>query len=295
MALLSNKQKGILSLVVAAFGFSTMALLVKLTDNRVPTIQMILFRNSASMILSFILIIITKQRIFGKRQHQKYLLLRSLFGTVGMLLFFYSITNIVVLSDSTMLNKLSSFFLIIFSALFLKEKIKTYQFVAMVVAFIGSIFIIKPTMQFDLLPYTASILGSILAGAAYTMLRFLGNKEHYLTIVFYFSMFSALSITLVTFFVLSPLGIYSFKAMTLLDTLLLIGVGLLATIGQFGTTLAYKYAPANEISLFTYTNVFFSALYTYFIFNTTIDIYSFIGYVFIFSAAYYMFTKKGKD
>lgn len=43
-----------------------------------------------------------------------------------------------------MLNKLSPFFAIIFSYFLLKEKIKPYQLICVIVAFIGALFILRP-------------------------------------------------------------------------------------------------------------------------------------------------------
>ena len=45
------------------------------------------------------------------------LLLRSTFGTIGILCNFYAVDHLLV-SDASMLNKLSPFFVIIFSSLF---------------------------------------------------------------------------------------------------------------------------------------------------------------------------------
>ena len=50
----------------------------------------------------------------------KFLILRALFGTIGILGNFYAIDHLV-LSDANMLNKMSPFFVILFSYLILKE------------------------------------------------------------------------------------------------------------------------------------------------------------------------------
>lgn len=291
MANRSDKAKGIVSLIVAAFGFAVMSMFVKLTDGRVPTIQMVLFRNAISMIVAFTMVVIHKERFYGKRENQRLLLMRSFFGTIGMLLFFYSISNLNI-ADANMLNKLSTFFLILFSAIFLSEKVKTYQVVAIVVAFLGSLLIIKPSFDFVAFPYITSVLAAMFAGAAYTVLRALGEREQYYTIVLYFSTFSVVTLSLGTIFILQPLDIFHFVPMNSIDIYYLIAAGFFATIGQFGTTLAYKFAPARDISIFNYTNVIFAALISMFVFQTIPDIYSVIGYVVIFTAAYYMFKKK---
>jgi drug/metabolite transporter (DMT)-like permease len=286
---MNQKTKGILALVIAALGFALMSVFVKLVDNSIPVTQKVLFRNGISVLISFTMVVLHKSSFYGKKNSQPLLLLRSTFGTIGMLLFFYSISALPI-SDANMLNKLSTFFLIIFSALFLKEKVRPYQILMIVLAFIGSLFIIKPSLSIDLFPYITSIVAAMFAGAAYTVLRALGKKEEYYTVVLYFSSFSVISITLLMLVINAPL--FNFVAMTKMEWIYLTLAGVFATLGQFGTTLAYKYAPANEISIFNYTNVVFASIFGLMFFDTIPDGYSLIGYIIIFSAALYMFLKK---
>lgn len=118
---MNNKVKGIIAITIAALGFALMSLFVKFTSNDIPSTQKVLFRNGISLIIALFMVIKHRASLFGKKENQPTLLLRSAFGTLGMLLFFYSIDQLP-LGDANMLNKLSTFFLIIFSALFLKEK-----------------------------------------------------------------------------------------------------------------------------------------------------------------------------
>ncbi|WP_258871475.1 DMT family transporter, partial [Halobacillus trueperi] len=189
---MSNRNKGIILLLISAFGFSMMAALVKLSGD-VPTVQKTLFRNLVSAIIAFGFVMYNKERLFGKKENQKLLLSRSALGTIGMVLFFYAIDNLV-LSDADMLNKLSPFLLIIFSAIFLKEKARLYQIIAIIVAFIGTLFIIKPAFSVEFIPYLAGIFSAVFAAGAYTLLRVLGDKEKFYTIVFYFSFFTTVTL-----------------------------------------------------------------------------------------------------
>src|SRR5699024_8999075 len=136
--IMNNTMKGILLLLLAAFGFSMMAAFVKLAGD-LPSIQKTFFRNLISAIIAFGFVIYHKERLFGKKENQLVLLLRAGFGTLGIVCFFYAIDHLV-LSDADMLNKLSPFLLIIFSAIFLKEKAKPFQIVTIVIAFIGMLF-----------------------------------------------------------------------------------------------------------------------------------------------------------
>lgn len=281
---LSDRNKGIVFIILSAFGFAMMSAFIKLSGD-LPSIQKTFFRNLVSCIIAFSLILKYKESAFGNKENRKILILRSIFGTLGIILNFYAIDRLV-LSDANMLNKLSPFFVIIFSAVFLKEKIKSNQATAVIIAFIGALFIIKPTLNFAIIPYVAGILGAIFAAAAYTCLRVLGGKEKFYTVVFFFSLFSTVSIF--------PFAIMAYKSMTIIQFVYLVLGGVFASIGQFGVTLAYKYAPAKEISIFDYSNIIFSAIISILVFNVIPDKYSFIGYIIIFSASYYMFLNNKK-
>ncbi|WP_064093990.1 DMT family transporter [Rossellomorea aquimaris] len=282
---MSNRNKGIILLLLSAFGFSMMAAFVKLSGD-VPTIQKTFFRNVISALIAFGFVKFYKERLFGKGENQKYLLLRSSLGTVGMVLFFYAIDNLV-LSDADMLNKLSPFLTILFSAIFLKERARFFQIVAMIIAFIGTLFIIKPQFSYETIPYLAGVLSAVFAAGAYTVLRVLGDKEKFYTVVFYFSFFTTMT--------LLPFVIAFYEPMSLKQWIYLLSAGVFATVGQFGITMAYKFAPAKEISIFFYSTVVYSAIISITLFGQVPDIFSIIGYITIFSASFYMFWKNNKS
>ncbi|HEY4578767.1 MAG TPA: DMT family transporter, partial [Savagea sp.] len=223
--------------------------------------------------------------LFGKKENQKLLLWRSIFGTLGIIFLFYAIDHLV-LSDADMLNKLSPFLVILFSAIFLKERVLPYQMVTIGFAFLGMLFIIKPSFSVDFIPYGVGVLSAVFAAAAYTLLRVLGSKEKFYTVVFYFSFFSTV--------VLLPFLIFFYEPMTGQQLLYLLLAGLFATVGQFGITLAYKYAPARDISIFSYATVVFTTMLSFTIFGEGPDKYSLIGYVMILSAMTYMFFRGRK-
>ncbi|GAA0223366.1 DMT family transporter [Metaclostridioides mangenotii] len=280
----SDRVKGIIFITASALGFALMSAFVKLAGD-LPNFQKVFFRNLVSATVALYLIMKHKGSMTGKKENRKLLIYRSLFGTLGVIFSFYAIDKLV-LSDANMINKLSPFLVIILSALFLKEKINAKQIISLVVAFIGSLFIIKPTFSVDLVPYIVAILGALFAGAAYTCLRVLRDKEEYYTIVFFFSVFS-----LVTTF---PAFILVYKSMTWLQLVYLLLAGAFASLGQFGITLAYKYAPAKEISIFDYTNIIFSAILSILLFNQFPDTLSLLGYLIVFIASFYMFLYNKK-
>ena len=72
--------------------------------------------------------------------------MRSIFGTMGVLCNFYAVDHLV-LADASILNKMSPFFTVLFSWLILKEKVMPIQLSLIFGAFLGSIFVVKPTFS----------------------------------------------------------------------------------------------------------------------------------------------------
>lgn len=281
MPKIGQKTKGIIYIVVAAFGFSVMSLFVKLAGD-LPAFQKAFFRNFIALI--FITVMMLRENIgfAPKKENIPGLLGRSLCGTLGLLCNFYALGTLN-LSDANMLNKLSPFFAIIFSIFLLREKPTAAQVLGVAVAFGGSLLIIKPGFaDAQLIPALAGVLGGLGAGAAYTFVRKLGKKgENSKRIVFYFSAFSCL-------FCL-PFLIVRYKSMTFLQTLYLIFAGTFACVGQLGITKAYLCAPAKEISVYDYTQVIFASLLGFFVFGDLPDIWSVLGYILICGAGVAMF------
>lgn len=281
MPKIGRKTKGIIYIIVAAFGFSVMSLFVKLSGD-LPAFQKAFFRNFIALIFITAMMLREKIGFLPEKSNIPALLGRSFFGTLGLLCNFYALGQLN-LSDANMLNKLSPFFAIIFSVFLLKEKPNVIQLLGVTVAFIGSVLIIKP--GFDnprVIPAIAGVLGGMGAGAAYTFVRKLGeNGENSKRIVFYFSAFSCLFCV--------PFMIAEYEPMTAVQTLFLVLAGTFACVGQLGITKAYLCAPAKEISVYDYTQVVFAAILGFFVFGDLPDLLSVGGYILICGAGIAMF------
>ena len=249
---MNKKYKGIIYIVLSALCFAFMNTFVRLAGD-LPSVQKSFFRNFVALIFAAMVLKKSGIGFSFKKENLKLLTLRSLCGTIGILCNFYAIDRLV-LADASMLNKMSPFFAILFSFFLLREKVDFIQVVSVLGAFVGSIFIIKPSFSnAALIPSMAGFIGGMAAGAAYTFVRILGQKGvKGPFIVFFFSAFSCL-VTL-------PMFIFNFQPMTALQVCYLLLAGLAAAGGQFTITAAYFYAPAKEISVYDYSQIIFSAL-----------------------------------
>lgn len=273
----NNILKGILCIIIAGFGFALMSLFVKLSGD-LPSMQKGFFRNIIAVFISSILLIKHWKVINIPRNNTGWLVLisRSVFGTIGLVLNFYAISHIS-LADSSIIQKLSPFIIIILSYIFFKEEITKFQVFAIIIAFIGITLIIKPSGNNIIsMGALAALLGALCAGIAYTCVRYLGT--HNISgefIIFFFSSLSSL--------MLLPYLILDYRTMTYYQLLMLLLAGISATIGQYGVTFAYKFAAAKNISVFDYSQVLFSGIFGYMFFGEFPDFQSLIGYIIVIS------------
>lgn len=275
---MTDRQKSIAAMVVSTLGFSLMGMFVKLAGD-IPSTQKLIFRCITIMTVSLILM-----RREGTRlrdiKHHKWMLLRSILGTCGIICNYYAIDQLI-LSDFNIIFRLTTMILLLTSWIFLKERVSRERLFAIGVAFIGVVLVVKPAFSLEFVPYLAAIAGTVFAALAYTTIRVLGQKEHYLAIVFYFAA--------TTFVVILPHVAMNFEPMTIYQLAYVILAGLCAAVGQFGVTVAYKLAPAKEVSIYNYLGVVFSAGLSIMVFAQFPDGFSILGYMIIFGASYYMY------
>lgn len=287
----SDTTKGILFLICSAFFFALMAVFVKLSGD-ISFVQKAFFRNAVAFLIAAggtfgdirakgkSVIIIPKGALL-------FLILRAIAGSVGIFGNFYAIDRIV-LADATILNKMAPFFTLIFSFIIIGEKIKPIPLICVIVAFLGSILIVKPSFNFtQMLPTGAAFMGGVGAGLAYASVRKLSYLKCNGKIIILF--FSAFSMTLSV-----PYMIVNFNPMSFFQILMLVFAGICAAGGQFSVTAAYYHAPPNKISIYDYTQILFSMIFGFFFFGQIPDFLSLTGYFIIIAMAVlnFIYTKK---
>lgn len=276
--------KGIVLIILSSLCFAVMTLFVKCAGD-LPAVQKSFFRNLVSFFFAGVMLLKNKEDFRMPKASVPDLLLRAIFGTAAVLMYFYAVDHLV-LSDATALNKMSPFFTILFSYLILKEKITKFQAFAVLAAFAGSMFVVKPSFSnISLFPATLGLLSGILAGIAYVMVRKLSERGvNSRFVVFFFSAFSCV--------VLLPFLIFDYHPMGLDQLGFLLLAGLFAGGGQFAVTAAYFNAPARDISLYSFSEIIFSSVLGLLVFGQLPDHWSMFGYLVIFAMAALVYLHK---
>lgn len=287
---MENKKrltKAIIFIIISAFCFAVMNLCVSMSGD-IPVIQKTFFRNLFAMIIAGGAMIKNRHYIIPKKGEAFGVFARAAAGFLGMLGNFYALSALRV-ADASLLNKMSPFFAIVFSAILLREIPNKIQIICIVTAFAGAMFVLKPGFQSaGILPACAGFAGGACAGLAYTFVRKLtskGTDGYY--IVFFFSAFSTICA--------APALIFDYSPMTTAQLLFLIGAGVAAAGGQFAITACYSYAPAREVSIYDYTQIIFAGMLGFLFKSEIPDVFSFIGYFIIIGAALAMFLYNNKQ
>ena len=276
MKISSQKNQGILYIILAGFFFALMTFFVRISGD-LPTMQKAFFRNAVAAVFAISMLARSADGFKIKKTSWPALFMRCACGTAGLICNFYAIDRLNI-ADANILNKMSPFFAIIASYFILKEKANKVEWLCVAVAFTGALFVVKPSFQMEFIYAVIGLLGGLGAGIAYTYVRKLGKQgERGPVIVMCFSVFSCL----VTF----PFLLFQFKPMSGRQLLYLLLAGTCAAGGQLSITAAYTKAPAKEISVYDYTQVIFAALLGFLFFGQIPDWISVCGYVLIIGSA----------
>ena len=205
-----------------------------------------------------------------------------------MMAMFYTY-KVMLLTDAITIHNLSPFFTFFLAGIFLKEKLHLRQLPFFICAFLGALLVIKPGLRLDILPALIALVAAICVAVSYISLRHLRLTDHYLVIINYFSYI----IGLVSLIIL--LLQQSFQLPSLSDCLVLILLGGIGLFAQIAVTKAYQLAPANLVSLYTYSQIIFASVFGLLFFKEIPDIFSIIGASFIIISGYLNYRFKSNN
>lgn len=279
---MTDRVKGVVSIVISAFGFALMAMLIRLCDTAgepVSAFQKSFLRNAVSAVVALsVLAANLREGLVGARFTPS-LGFRCVFGAVGIVANYHALSHINIAEGQT-LNKTAQFFTVIIAWLCFGERPRLRQIAAVAIAFAGVLLITRPGFaRSECAALWIGLLGGLAAGAAYACTRRLAVlKVPVRFVVAVFSCFAMLSC--VPFLCLS-----GWDAMNAAQCLIIAAAGVAALVGQYGITAAYRFARAGELAAWDYTNILFTLLFGYFCFGQIPDPFAFAGMAMIVAAA----------
>ena len=178
---------------------------------------------------------------------------RSIFGTVASFCFFFSVTSPrIPLGDAITLGATGPIFVALLSGPVLGEKVGRHIFLAVGLAFLGVLAVVKPSFQSAGDVAVIASVGALAYALALLWLRKIGPNESTEAIVLHFSLVAAvanLAVSIPVWVTPDPTG-----------WLLLLGTGITGGIGQVAMTRAYALTRAAPLSTLTYLSIAFTYL-----------------------------------
>ena len=251
-------------MLLAAFAFAWMNLFAKYLDNFHP-LQVVFFRAIGTFIFIFPYMLVKKIPVLGENRF--WLGLRGVLSFASVALFFYVLQRIP-LGSAVALRYTAPIFSVLLAYFFLKEKVKKWQWVALLVSLSGAFVMKGVDFRIDTLSFIMILVSSILVGAVFTIVRYLGDKEHYLTIINYFMVVSILG---------SLVSINNWRMPVNKEWLYVCAIGVLGMIGQILMTRAFQKADTSTVAPLKYMELVYALLFGFFLFSESYDILPILG------------------
>jgi drug/metabolite transporter (DMT)-like permease len=241
-------SRGVLYVAASAFGFSVMAMLVKLASARLPTGEIVFARALITLGISYALVRRAGVSPWGNQRLS--LMLRGLLGFGGLTGYYIAIVRLP-LADATVLQNAVPLLTTVLAWWLLDEDIGWPTAFAIACGIVGVTLIVRPTGDgLDPLGVGAGLGAVTCSSIAYVTVRKLVRTEHPLVIVFYFP--------LVATPLALPWALTSFVMPQPIDWLLLVAIAAATQVGQVFLTRALAIERASRATTGGYLQVVFA-------------------------------------
>ena len=200
--------------------------------------------------------------------------IRGIVGVTSMGLGFFALSRLPY-PEWISLSYGAPLLTVVFAAIFLKEVVRAYRWVAVLVGLCGIVIVAAPNF---------SLSSGDMAAIAMIQVRRLVAHEKTATIVVYFSMTCSI-IALVTL----PFG---WVVPDGRQAVLLVGAGLCGGVGQLLLTACYRYADTSTIAPFEYTSMIAAVVIGYTVFNEEVTATTLLGAFIVISAGLFIIFRE---
>ncbi len=268
---------GLRYMVLAAFFFSLMGLLVKLTGRRLPPSELVLARSVVALVLTYGMLRHAAVSPWGRRKGL--LFFRGLAGFFGLLCVFYALTRLP-LADATVIQYTNPVFTALLAALFLREALTKRDVLGLLLSLTGVVLVAQPGFLFgesayslDLVAVLVALAGAVFSAIAYVSVRKLRETEHHLVVVWYFPLVAApASVPVMWGDAIWPTG-WEWPA--------LLGIGICTQIAQVYLTRGLHTEKAGRAMSMSYVQIVFAALWGLFFFDEVPDPLTILGAILV--------------
>lgn len=278
----STIGSGIAFMLVAVGIFTTMDALIKWLATAYPVLEIVFFRSVFAFIPLMPLIArggsaaIRTQRPLGQAG-------RALTGLVATFGYFYCYRT-MPLADVFGIAFAAPIFVTALSVPLLGERVGIRRWSAVAVGFLGVLIMVRPDTGIVGVSAWVALFATSLYALAQIFIRDLGKTDSTVCIVFYATLTMAIaSAAAMPLLWVTP---------TLVDTIILIMIGVLGGLGQLAFTRAFRLAPASVVSPFDYTGIVYAGLIGYVVWHDVPTVTFLIGACVVIASGLYILHRE---
>ena len=276
----SKKYLGVYYMLLAAAFFSVMSGFAKMLKPGFTAPQLVFYRNLIGLlVLSFSFIKKPARQSGGKLG---LLIFRGIMGTMALYTLLFNILHISLGAAMTY-NTVNTLYIALLSGWLFREKLSPLAWTCVLAGFLGVMLIYRPSMDFHWKYHLIGLLHGLFSAFAYLSIGRL-NKYYDTRVIVLSFLSSGLLLPLLSSLIgwtfslpADELFITYLKLPDFSESLLLVGLGITALLGQFYVTKAYSNDKAGIVAAIGYSNIIFSLAIGIFLGDSWPDGIMFLG------------------
>ena len=217
------------------------------------------------------------------RRALKLFALRGAVHTLGVMSWFYAMTQITI-AEVTAMNYLNPIYVTILAAIFLGERLALRRIMAVVMAFCGALIILRPGFREISPGHIAMMFTAVVFAVGYLIAKIMADETSPAVVV------GMLSVTVTIG--LAPFAWAVWVPPTLEQLGWLFLVAVFATAGHFTMTMAFKAAPLTVTQPITFLQLVWATLLGALAFGEPADIWVILGGAMIIAAISYITLRE---
>lgn len=256
-----------------------------LTDSGVHPLQIVFYRSFFGLPVLVVLLARYGWGIYRTDQRRAHMI-RSCGHVAAMTVFFFGL-SMTPLAQANALAFTAPLFAGLLAVLFLGERFRLRRWSAMAIGFAGMLVIVRPGLAEVGTGPLICIVSSLMWGSVVVIIKSIAGRDATPTIVAYM-------LTFMTPIALVPaLFVWSWPTWEQLP--ILVGLGLLGTLGHLTMTQALRLADTSVVMPVDFSKLLWASLFGYFLFGEVPDIFTWIGGTMIFAGATYLALRERRE
>jgi drug/metabolite transporter (DMT)-like permease len=296
---------GVGSLVLAILIFSLQDIAVKWMGGSYPVLEIVIFRTLVAMPATLFFFRMEGGRGLPTTKQYKLEFVRGLFYFLSYTTYFMGLAALP-LAEVAAIKFSTPLMITVLSVILLKEKVNLRRWLALIVGFIGVLIIIRPGSASFNIGSVFILLNVLTYVFAVLITRRLQTTDSSATMSYYGSLvYMVIAMILAPIVIAigpmpnaSPSIVFLFRAWsmpTVLDLLIMFGLGLVWAGGMFFTARAYSLTPASVVAPFEYISLPISTMWGFLIWHQFPSLATWIGaFITLVSSLYTLYGDKWK-